>query len=132
MTLLKILSAIVGILLVVAGCIHWFIIFGVFSERAPLVVDSYFNSLAVIDIVAGIGLLVSRKRWVYELILFIGITQILAHGYMLYIGIAEQYDSGISASNRIFEIGLAIFLIFFSGMLLEHEKYYRIFRKRNR
>lgn len=132
MSLRKILSAIVGILLVIAGGIHWFIIFGFFSERAPLVVDIYFNSLAVVDIVAGVGLLVSRRRWVYETIFFIGITQVLAHGYMLYIGVTEHYESGISAFDRVVEIGLAVFLIFFSGMFLELKKYYRIFRRSDR
>ncbi len=93
-----------GVILIIAGVIHWFSIFGILpSEKTPFFIGSYFDSLALFDIIAGIGILF-RRQWGLWLVFFILITQIPAHSYMAYLDIVHQYGSGFTPIFRFIDI----------------------------
>lgn len=91
----------------IGGFIHWLIIFGVMTERSPLLLTTYFHSLAVLDLLVALGLLY-KKRWALYLGLMIALTQIPAHVYMWYIDNYLAYGSGVGIETRIIDILLSI------------------------
>lgn len=115
-----IISNILGILLIIGGVIHWLIIFGVLHERAPYGITLYFHSLAVLDILAGVGL-IRQYRWAYLLVAYIGVTQIAAHGYMSVLDIHHQYGSGITTIERGVDILIALTFIGFAWYAIHHK-----------
>ena len=102
-----------GVLLIIAGFIHWLIIFGILSERSPFILTVYFNSLSIIDILAGIGMLLLRP-WGLKIVFFIIVTQIPAHLYMMYLDTFQEYQSGFSVPGRVFDMALLLIGLFYT------------------
>ena len=76
-------------------------------EKSPLLLTVYFHSLAVFDIVAGIGILMNKKCG-YIITLLIALTQIPAHSYVLVLDVYRLYGSGVSVLVREIEIFLSV------------------------
>lgn len=96
-----------GVVLIAGGVVHWLIIFGVMFEKTPLLLEIYFHSLAVLSPAAGIGLLTHRVYGI-KLAMFIFITQVPAHSYMIYLDAVQHWDSGYSIPLRLLDIGLVV------------------------
>jgi len=94
-----------GFFLIVAGIIHWFILIGFLSEKTPLLLTWYFDSLAFFDILAGVGMYLIRP-WGLKIAFLIVITQIPAHFFMMYLDYFEGYQSGFSILGRMLDITL--------------------------
>ena len=110
-----IIIRVVGALFILGGIVHWLIIFGVMKETTPLFISIYFHSLAIFSPLAGVGLCFI-KEWGRKLGLVIALTQILAHGYMLYLDSYQNWNSGVTAWERGLDMAFAIFyLIYFQG-----------------
>jgi len=107
-----IIIKITGLLFLYGSVIHWLIIFGVMSEKAPLLLTVYFHSLAVFNILAGIGLL-SLKPWGRIAGFYIAVTQIPAHIIMIYLDMVHHYNSGLTCMERGIDIGFALFYIIY-------------------
>lgn len=83
------------------------------KEAAPLLITAYFHSLAIFSPLAGIGLCFI-KEWGRKLGLVIVLTQLPAHGYMLYLGSYANWNSGVAPWERGLDMAFAIFyLIYF-------------------
>lgn len=104
-----------GLLFLYGGVIHWLIICGIMKEKAPLILTIYFHSLAVLSIIAGVGLL-TIKNWGRKIGYLIVITQIPAHIIMLYLDIFQNYGSGVSAGERSLDLGFALFYVIFYSL----------------
>ena len=99
-----------AVLLLVGSLVHWLIILGVLKEHAPLPITLYFHSLAVINPICAIGLF-KRKRWGRLMAIGVGLTQLPAHGYMIYLDNFAGWISGLSLSERLIDMVLCIILI---------------------
>lgn len=96
-----------AILLVLGGLVHWLIIFGVMTERTPLLIEAYFHSLAILSPAAGVGLWLRSTPGI-QLATFIFITQIPAHLYMIYLDSYQGWESGYSVPMRLLDIAMVV------------------------
>lgn len=112
---------IIGVLLICGGLIHVGIIVGLFHENTPIFITFYFHSLAIIDLIAGYSV-ISRRRYAYWFIMFIGITQIFSHGYMVFLDTYLGYNSGVLIVSRCMDIIFSMFLIYFAETVLRSER----------
>ncbi|MBW2661535.1 MAG: hypothetical protein JRD93_06015 [Deltaproteobacteria bacterium] len=109
----KIIIQTIGVLFLLGGIVHWLIIFGVIKEATPVLITIYFHSLAIFSPLAGIGLCFI-KEWGRKLGLLIALTQLPAHGYMLYLDSYANWNSGVAPWERGLDMAFAIFyLIYF-------------------
>ena len=99
-----------AVLLIVAGAVHWLIIFGVMHEHTPLLVAVYFHSLAVFDPLAAVGLF-KRRNWGRLLAIALAALQLPAHGYMIYLDNFAGWTSGLSLPERMVDVVLSTVLI---------------------
>ena len=102
----------IGALFLLGGVVHWLIIFGVMKEAAPLFITVYFHSLAIFSPLAGIGICFI-KEWGRKLGLLIALTQLPAHGYMLYLDSYANWNSGVAPWERGLDMAFAIFLLIY-------------------
>lgn len=108
----RIVLGVSGILFIVGGVIHWLILFGVIVEKAPFLVGTYFHSLAVFSMIAGIGL-VRSKNWGIQIAIVICVTQIPAHLYMIYLDSFKGWNSGYGVPERVVDLALvSAFIIY--------------------
>ena len=96
--------------LIVAGAVHWLIIFGIMHERTPLLITVYFHSLAVIDPVSAVGLF-KRRNWGRLMAMGLAALQIPAHGYMIYLDNFTSWTSGLSLPERMVDMVLSTVMI---------------------
>jgi len=101
-----------GLLFVAGGIVHWLIIFGILVEKTPLLIGMYFHSLAVLSAAAGVGLML-LKNWGITLAIWICVTQIPAHLWMMYLDAYTGWNSGYDLSARAIDLLLvSLFLIY--------------------
>lgn len=97
---------IASILFIYGAVTHWLIIFGILTEVAPLILTIYFHSLAILNPITAYGLW-KLKSFGKNLGMFIAITQLISHGWMLIFYPFENW--------RILDIIFAVFyMIYFS------------------
>lgn len=112
--MMKTIIRVIGVLFCMGGIVHWLIILGVMTERAPFIITAYFHSLALLGPLAGFGL-VFYKNWGRRLGYFISVTQIPAHVCMLILDQFYHWSSGVGMLERGIDILFAIFyIVFFS------------------
>lgn len=99
---------IICFLLVLAAFIHLLIVFGILKEEGiPIMFSVYFDSLLVIDVVAAIGLW-NFEKWGWYLVMYIAITQIFTHFYLLlfYFQVNQVLD-------RLIDIAAVLYFIYY-------------------
>lgn len=100
-----------GLIFVIAGVVHWLIIFGVIYEKTPILLTYYFNSLAILNLIAGFNLILC-KEFGRKVGLFIMLTQIPSHSYMIAMDLFYFWNSGVSILERIVDIVLSLLYIY--------------------
>jgi len=118
--MMKLVINLTAIIFFLGGIIHWLIIFGVMNERAPALLTYYFHSLAVLDLLVAFGLY-RLKRWSLYLGLFITITQIPAHQYMMFLDYVRDYDSEIDFMTRSVDIILSLVYFYIFSKLIRSD-----------
>lgn len=108
----QILRIIWGFGFLVAGLLHWLVVLGFISEKTPLVIDVYFDSLAVLNLIVAWGFF-TNVAWAITLGLAIMLLQLPAHSYMIYLDEWSSYGSGLSNSARIVDIFFALLYIYY-------------------
>jgi len=101
----------IAIALFIGAIIHWLIIFNLIEEKNPPFIKWIFDSLAVFNIIASIGLIL-KKSWGRKLAIIIFISQFPTHGYMFYLEHYKNWISGFSTTNRMIDLILcSVFLL---------------------
>jgi hypothetical protein len=113
---------IIAIALVIGAIIHFLIIFDIIYEKNPPVIELFFDSLAVINILAAISL-VLKKSWGRKLAILIFLFQLPSHGYMFYLEESSNYVSGFSRTARTVDVLLCFLFL----LALNNKKIKKIF-----
>lgn len=101
-----------GILLIIAGLLHGFHVFGMIPEKSPYFLGIYFDALTIGDIIVGLGFLYTKglffKRSL-QAALVIAFTNIPANAYMIYLDVYTNYQSGYLVTYRLIDIAILLF-----------------------
>ena len=65
-----------GVLLIISGILHLYHLLGLIPEKTPYLIELYFDSLTVFDILAGIGFIfVNTQKTLFKKALILSIPQ---------------------------------------------------------
>lgn len=87
------------------------------NERAPALINYYFHSLAVLDLLVAWGIY-RCKRWGLYLGLIIALTQIPSHLYMMYLDYFEDYGSMVDYVSRSVDVFLSLVYLYIFKKLI--------------